>query len=262
MRIERFLKLPDQRSSSSGASDDNAVSGRSCSGGGGGGRGNFPGDSRSSVVTQANDNARSNRSSLCLRLRCSGISSVADNNVVPNSGDWRQSSGLCSDDNFPWRRRERFTGEEGGALVFSDGVGVQVVAGAGQAGHGVAWGGAHAAFGQMKSSSGKISSRSSIKRINFKPQLQLPASGADNCSRRSSSNLEQTLLDDPVSEAIRDVVKQPQDTVGIHPAIGSLLGPIGAEDLLPVLTSVRLEPEESVSAQISLDMILGCKVLC
>jgi len=76
---------------------------------------------------------------------------VSDNNVITYGGNWRQGGGLCSDHDLAWRRREGLAGEEGGALVLGDWVGVEVVAGAGQAGHGVARRGAHAAFGQMKS---------------------------------------------------------------------------------------------------------------
>jgi len=187
---------------------------------------------------------------------------MTNNYVVTDSRNWRQGSGLGSDDNLTRRRWKRFSGEEGGSFVLGDGVGVEVVAGAGQAGHGVAGGGAHAPLCQMKSGSGKISLRGSIKRINFKPKLDVSASCADNCSWSSSSHLEQTLLDNPVSEAVSDIVKESQSTGGVDPAIGSLLGPIWSENLLPVLSSVGLEPKEPVCSQISLDMILGCKVLC
>ena len=49
------------------------------------------------------------------------------------------------------RRRQRLPGEEGGALVLGQRVGVQVVAGAGQAGHAVPGGGAQTALSQMQS---------------------------------------------------------------------------------------------------------------
>ena len=76
---------------------------------------------------------------------------MTNNYVVTNSRNWRQGSGLGSDDNLTRRRWKRFSGEEGGSFVLGDGVGVEVVAGAGQAGHGVAGGGAHAPLCQMKS---------------------------------------------------------------------------------------------------------------
>ena len=101
----------------------------------------------------------------------------------------------------------------------------------------------------------------SIKRIDLKAELQLSSPGAEDSSWLGGTNLEQTLLDDPVAEAVSNIVKQSEDIVGVDPAIGALLGAVGVQDLLPVLASVRLESEEAVWSQVCLDMILGCKVL-
>ena len=60
---------------------------------------------------------------------------------------------------------------------------------------------------------------------------------------------------------VSDVVKEPEDSVRIHPAVGPLLRAVRTEDLLPVLARVGLEPEEPVLPQVRLNVILCCKVL-
>ena len=79
----------------------------------------------------------------------SRVPGVAHHDVIPGLG--HRVRGVAHHDGGRGRGRERGAGEECGALVFGQGVGVQVVAGAGQAGHAVAGGGAQTALGQMQS---------------------------------------------------------------------------------------------------------------
>ena len=60
---------------------------------------------------------------------------------------------------------------------------------------------------------------------------------------------------------ISDVVKKSENPIRIHPAVGSLLSPVRVEDFLPVLPGVGLEPEEPVSPQICLNVVLSRQVL-
>lgn len=101
----------------------------------------------------------------------------------------------------------------------------------------------------------------SIQRIYLEAQLEFTTSGAQHSSWLGWTHLEQTLLDNPVAEAVSNIVKQSEDIVGVHPAIGALLSTVRVQDLLPVLSTVCLESEEAVRSQVCLDVILSCKVL-
>ena len=76
---------------------------------------------------------------------------MADHDVLPHGGDGGQDGRLGADDDPGRGRREGLPSEESRPLVLGERVGVEVVAGAGEAGHGVARGGAHAPLCQMKS---------------------------------------------------------------------------------------------------------------
>ena len=80
---------------------------------------------------------------------------MADHDVLPHGGDGGQDGGLGSHHDPGRGRRERLPGEEGRALVLGQRVGVEVVAGAGQAGHGVARGGLQAALREVEAGGGQ-----------------------------------------------------------------------------------------------------------
>merc|ERR1719317_1026167 len=101
--------------------------------------------------------------------------------------------------------------------------------------------------------------RGPIQRINLKSQVQVSSPGSKSCSRRGLSYLKEALLDNPISLIICYVVIQSENSIRIHPAIGSFLGSIRSENLFPVLATMCLEPEEPVIPQVSLDEILCCK---
>ena len=72
--------------------------------------------------------------------------------MVSNLGHGGEDRGLGPHHDGSWGRgRERGPGEESGALVLGQGVGVQVMTGAGQAGHAVSGGGAQTALSQVQS---------------------------------------------------------------------------------------------------------------
>ena len=77
--------------------------------------------------------------------------------MVTDLGHGGEGSRLGSHHDGPGGRgRERGPGEEGCALVFGQGVGVQVVTGAGQTGHAVSGGRAQTALGQMQSTAAEF----------------------------------------------------------------------------------------------------------
>ena len=86
--------------------------------------------------------------------------------------------------------------------------------------------------------------RRAVQGIDFESELNVPATSGDHGARGGGPDLEQALLDDPVAEVVRDVVKQAEHAVGVDPAVGALLAAVRSENLLPVLARVSLEPEK------------------
>ena len=90
----------------------------------------------------------------CRSLR-SLLGGVTHHDVLPHRGHGGEGGGLGPDHDPGGGGRGGLSGEEGGALVLGEGVGVEVVGGAGEAGHGVARGGAQAALSQVEPGGGE-----------------------------------------------------------------------------------------------------------
>jgi len=76
------------------------------------------------------------------------------------------------------------------------------------------------------------------------------------------SNFDESGLDDPVAIVIGDVIVQPQEAVGINPAVGADNGPVVESVLLPDLPAPRLILEEPPISNVILDVVLGGGELC
>ena len=134
---------------------------------------------------------------------------MTDHDVLPHGGDGRENGRLGAHNDPGRGRRERLPGEEGGSLVLGERVGVEVVAGAGEAGHGVARGGRQAALSQMEPGGGQTSSAQSghglgrsVQRVNIEAQVEVSPAGLNHGpAGRGGSDFEQTLLDNPVTQA-------------------------------------------------------------
>ena len=70
------------------------------------------------------------------------------------------------------------------------------------------------------------------------------------------TDLVEALLHNPVAARVGDVLKEPQDAVGVDPAVGAVYGAVGVAMLLAELAAQRLEPEEPVGALVRLDVVL------
>ena len=73
---------------------------------------------------------------------------------------------------------------------------------------------------------------------------------------KHNTDLVEALLDDPVAAGVRDVLEEPEDAVGVDPAIRAVDGAVRVAVLLAELAAQRLEPEEPVGALVRLDVVL------
>jgi len=99
-------------------------------------------------------------------------------------------------------------------------------------------------------------SSASIQGVNLKSKVEVSTSGLEREIRIGWSNVEQALLYNTVAQVVGHIIKEPEDTIWIDPAICSLLCPILVPHLFPVLTTGSLKSEKPISALVSLDMIL------
>ena len=81
--------------------------------------------------------------------------------------------------------------EEGCPLLLGDGVGVEVVRGAGEAGHGVAGGGPQAGLRQVQPGGGQRSLRRPVQRIHLEAELYVAAPRAHHGARGGGAHLHQ-----------------------------------------------------------------------
>ena len=77
-----------------------------------------------------------------------------------------------------------------------------------------------------------------------------------NIISNHNTDLVEALLDDPVAAGVRDVLEEPEDAVGVDPAIRAVDGAVWVAVLLSELSAQRLEPEEPVGALVRLDVVL------
>ena len=90
----------------------------------------------------------------------------------------------------------------------------------------------------------------------FKYKIQLNHNLPRVPFRCTTPHLVEALLDDPVAAGVRDVLEEPEDAVGVDPAVGAVDGAVGVTVLLAELAAQRLEPEEPVGALVRLDVVL------
>ena len=68
--------------------------------------------------------------------------------------------------------------------------------------------------------------------------------------------LVQSLLSNPVASVVRNVVVQPQDSVGVNPTVGASDMAVRVALLAPELAVLGLEPEVPGGTLIGLDVVL------
>ena len=71
------------------------------------------------------------------------------------------------------------------------------------------------------------------------------------------SDFDESGLDDSVALVVGDIIIQPQEAVGVHPAVGADHGSVVEPVLLPDLPSPRLVLEEPSISNVILDVVLG-----
>ena len=112
---------------------------------------------------------------------------MTHHDVLPGGGEDGEGGGL-GPHHYPGPGgRAGLPGEEGGALVLGQGVGVEVVAGACQTGDGVARGGAQAALSQVEPGGGqggpaqpRHGVRGPVQGVDLEPEVNVsPTSGED-----------------------------------------------------------------------------------